>query len=118
MKSLRDSEAKKLATRPGSTQYLAFGELARQVRDDPASWSQSKKLGGWNIFECSRAPNVYKIEWALLKWSQHLNDDENYDLMRLQHARVEELESRFDDHADSLEMKYFHAIGEELRRQR
>jgi len=100
MKSLRDSEVKKLATRPGPTQYLAFDELARRVRDDPASWSQSKRSGGWNTFDCSRLPNVYETEWAFLKWSQYLNEEQNYDLMRVQGARVDKLERELDEDPD------------------
>ena len=118
MKSLRDMEVKKLATIHGPTQYLAFDELARRIRDNPASWYQSERSGGWGIFDCSRTPNVYEMEWAFLKWSQHLNDDENYELVRLQDARLEKLEGQLDEDPESLEIKYFNAIGEELRRAR
>ena len=118
MKSLRDMEVKKLATIHGPTQYLAFDELARRIRDNPASWCQSERSGGWGIFDCSRTPNVYEMEWAFLKWSQHLNDDENYELVRLQDARLEKLEGQLDEDPESLEIKYFNAIGEELRRAR
>ncbi len=118
MKSLRDSEVKKLATRPGPTQYLAFDELARRVRENPASWNQSDSPEGWSSFDCSRVPNFYEMEWAFLKWSQRLNEDENYDLIRVQDARLDKLERQLDEDPDSLEIKYFNAIGEELRRER
>ena len=117
MKSLRDIDVKKLATRHGPKQYLAFDELARRVRDDPESWSKPVRPGGWNVFDCTRAPNVYEMEWAFLKWSQHLNDDENYELRRVQDARLDKLERQLDEDPDSLEIKYFNAIGEELRRE-
>ncbi len=62
-------------------------------------------------------PNVYEMEWAFLKWSQFLNDVGNYELMRMQDARLEKLEGRLDDNPDALEIKYFNAIGKLLRRQ-
>ena len=117
MKSLHDDEVKKVATRHGPTQYLAFDELARRVRENPESWSQFETLGIWNIFDCSRVPDVYEMEWAFLKWSKHLNKGENYDLVRVQTARLNELERQLDRDPASLEIEYFNAIGEELRRE-
>ena len=118
MKSLPDIEVKKLATRPGREQYLAFDELARRVRDNPSSWSEPERPWVWNALDCTRAPNVSEMEWVFLKWSQHLSDEENYELMQEQDARLDELERHLDQDPDSLENKYFNAIGEELRRQR
>ena len=80
--------------------------------------TDQRSQGAGLFFDWSRTPNGYEIEWAFLKWSQHLNDDENYELMRTQNARLENLEGRLDDDPDSLEIMYFNAIGEELRRQR
>lgn len=117
MKSLSLIRLKNLATQPGPKQYLVFDELARRYRDDPSTWipDPSDPPTG-----CPRAPNVYEAEWVLLKWSQHLNDEENYELKREQDVRLGELERRLDQDPDSLEIrtKYFSAIGEELRRQR
>ena len=117
MKSLSDIEVKKLATRPGSEQYLAFDELARRVRDNPSSWNQPERPWVWNALDCTRAPNVSEMEWAFLKWSQHLSNGEKYELNQEQDARLDELERHLDQDPDSLEIKYFNAIGEELRRQ-
>lgn len=118
MKSLCDSDVKKLATRPGRERYLAFDELAQRVRDNPSSWSEPERRWVWNALDCTRAPNGTEMEWAFLQWSQHLNDEENYELKQAQDARLDELEPRLDQDPDSLETKYFNAIGEELRRQR
>lgn len=116
MKSLSDIEVKKLATRSGPEQSLAFYELARRVRDRPSSWSQPERPWFWDALDCTRAPNVSEMEWAFLKWSQHLNDEENYEFKQEQNARLDELERRLDQDTDTLEIKYFNAIGEELRR--
>ena len=117
MKSLRDFEVTKLATRPRREQFLTFNELARRVRDDPSSWSEPKRPWDWNVLDCTRAPNVSEMEWAFLKWSQNLSDEENYELQQEQDARLHELERHLDQDPDSLEIKYFNAIGKELRRQ-
>ena len=58
------------------------------------------------------------MEWAFLKWSRCLKEDENYDLMRLQDGRLDKLERQLDEGPDSLEIKYFNAIGEGLHRER
>ena len=118
MKSLREMEVKKLATIHGQTQYFAFDELARRIRDNSASWRHTGRSGGWGTFDCSRTPNVYEMEWVFLKWSLHLNDYENYEVVRLLDARFEKLEGQLDEDPESLEIKYFNAIGEELRRAR
>ena len=114
MKSSPSSELKKLATTPGPKQYLAFDELAHRVRDDPASWE-----GPWN-WDALNPPLTLKaihIEWAFLKWSQHLNDEENYELQQEQNARRDELERHLGQEPDSPEHEYFNAIGQELRQQ-
>ena len=46
--------------------------------------------------------------------SEHLNDKENYELEQQQNARLHELERHLDQDSDSLELKYFNAIGELL----
>jgi hypothetical protein len=56
------------------------------------------------------------MEWAFLKWSQRLNDVEP-ELEQEQEAGIERLEGHLDRDPDSLEIKYYNAIGEELRRQ-
>ena len=113
MQSQADSELKKLATQPGRRQYLAFDELARRVRDDPSTWSGQN--GPWHGYP--RPPNLIETEWAFLKWSQHLNDEENYALIREQDTRLEELDPHLDEDPGSLACEYFNAIGEELGRQ-
>jgi len=35
-----------------------------------------------------------------LKWSQYLNEEQNYDLMRVQGARVDKLERELDEDPD------------------
>ena len=113
MKSLPDIEVKKLATRPGPKQYLAFDELARRIRDNPSSWSQPERPWVWNALDCTRAPNACEMEWAFLKWSQRLNDN-HHELEQKQDARLDELESHLDQDPDSLESKYDDAIRQEL----
>ena len=117
MKSLPDIEIKQFATRPGPERYLAFDELARRVRDNPSSWSHPERPWIWNALDCTRAPNVSEMEWAFLKWSQHLNDEENYELQQEQNARRDELERHLGQEPDSPEHEYFNAIGQELRQQ-
>ena len=117
MKSLPDIEIKQLATRPGPEQYLAFDELARRVRDNPSSWSHPERPWIWNALDCTRAPNVSEMEWAFLKWSQQLNDGKQPELEQEQNARLYKLEHPLDQDPESLEIKYFNAIGEELLRQ-
>ena len=117
MKSLPDSEIKQLATKPGPKQHLAFDELARRIRDNPSSWSQPERHLVWNALDITRAPNASEMEWALLKWSQRLNDD-HPELEREQDARLKELECHLGQEPESLASKYFNAIGEELHRQR
>ena len=118
MKSLSDIEVKELATRPGPERHLAFDELARRVRNNPSGWSQPERPWFWNPLDCTRAPNVMEMEWAFLKWSQHLNE-EDYELMREQNARLDELERHQDQDPDSFEIanKYRDAVGKELCRQ-
>ena len=116
--TLLDLELKKLATRSGPKQYLAFDELARRIRDNPSSWSPEEGLWAWDPLDITRAPNAIEAEWAFLKWSQRLNDGKNPKLELEQEARLRELESHLDQDPDSLEDKYFNEIGEELRRQK
>lgn len=113
MKSLTDSELKKLAITPGSKQYLAFDELARRIRENPSGWDQQEPWVPWD----ARVPNAIEMEWAFLKWSQRLND-ENPELEQEQQARLDELERHLDQDPDSIEIKYHNAVGEELRRER
>ena len=51
----------------------------------------------------------------MLKWSQHLNDVAP-ELEQEQNVRIKELEGQLDQELDSLEVKYYNAIGENLRR--
>ena len=118
MNALPDLELKKLATTPGPRQHLAFDELARRRRDNPSSWSPEEGLWAWDPLDITRAPNAIEAEWALLKWSQRLNDGKNPKLEQEQEARLRELELHLDQDPDSLGDKYFNEIGEELRRQK
>ena len=118
MRSLPDLELKKLATRSGPKQHLAFDELARRIRDNPSSWSPEEGPWAWNRLDITRAPNAIEAEWAFLKWSQQLNDGKDPALEQKQAARLDELKSPLDQDPDSLETKYCNAIGDELRRQK
>ena len=55
-------------------------------------------------------------EWALLKWSQRLNNMEP-ELDQKQELRSRNLSVILDQEPDSLAVKYHNAIGEEMRRQ-
>ena len=116
MKFLPDTELKEFATSPGLKQYLAFDELARRVRDNPSDWGQQEEPLIWNPFDITRAPNAFEAEWAYLKLSQQLNNAENYDLIREQNGRLDELERHLDQDPESLEIKYMNAIVDKLRR--
>ena len=118
MKTLPDLELKKLATTPGPRQHLAFDELARRIRDNRSSWSPEEGPWAWDPLDITRAPNAIEAEWALLQWSQRLNDGKNPKLEQEQKARLRELESHLDQDPDSLGDKCFNEIGEELRRQK
>lgn len=118
MKSLPDIEIKQLATRPGPEQYLAFDELARRIRDNPSSWSPQAGPWPWNALDITRAPNASEMEWALLKWSQQLNDGKHPELEQEQDTRLDELESHLNQDPDSLEIKCHSAIGQKLCQQR
>lgn len=118
MKSLPDPELKKLAASYGPEQHLAFDQLARQIQDNPSSWNPEEgRPWAWNPLDITRAPNVIEAEWAFLKWSQKLNDGKNPKLEQEQEARLDKLKLHLDQDPDSLETKYFNAIGDELRRQ-
>ena len=111
VKSLTDLELKKLATRSGPKQHLALDELARRIRDQPSSWSPEKGPWAWDPIDITRAPNAIEAEGAFLKWSHKLNDGTNPKLKQEQEARLDELKSHLDQDPDSLETKYFNAIG-------
>ena len=113
MKSLPSSELKKIATTPGPEQYLAFDELATRERNKPP---ELQEPNNWEPLSGPLKP-IHK-EWAFLKWSQRLNVKKDHDLRRRQNERLRELERQLDDETDSLELKYFNAIGEELHRLR
>ena len=111
MKSLPDSEIKQLATKPGPKQYLVFDELARRIRDNPSSWSQPERHLVWKALDITRAPNASEMEWAFLKGSQRLNDD-HPGLEQEQDPRLVEIERHLEQDPESIENKYFNAIGE------
>ena len=115
MKSLPLSEVKKRATESGPERHLAFDELARRYRDDPSTWAPDPSDPPTG---CPRAPDVLEAEWAHLKWSLRFNEGKDSELARVQEGRLEELERYLDKDPDSLKVKYFNAIGEELSRQR
>ena len=83
MQTLASSELKKLATTPGPTQCLAFDELARRERNKPP---ESQVPIPWGLGECTLKP--IHVEWAFLKWSHNLNEEENYELQQKQDARL------------------------------
>ncbi len=117
MKSLPDSEIKQLATKPGPKQYRPCDELARRIRYNPSRWSPQAGPWPWNALDITRAPNASEMEWALLKWSQELKDGKRPKLEQEQDPRLKELERHLEQDPESIENKYFNAIGEELRRQ-
>ena len=117
MKFLPDAELKNLAIAPGAQQYLAFDELAHRVRDNPSDWCQQEEPWVWSAVDCTRAPTLREMEWAFLQWSRRLNDC-NHELEWQQEARIAELEHDLDQDPGSLEIKYYNAVGEELRRER
>ena len=116
MKSLPDAELKSLAIAPGPKRYLAFNEMSRRIRDNPWGWIQREEPWAWSAVDCTRGPNAREMEWAFLKWSQRLNDVEP-ELAQEQEMRIEKLERQLSRDSDLLEVKYYNAIGEELRRQ-
>ena len=59
-----------------------------------------------------------KRRWTFLKWSRFLNEGKDPGLAQKQQARIDELERRLDQDPDSLENKYFNAVGAELRKQK
>ena len=117
MKSLPDAELKNLATTPGPKRYLAFDEMARRIRDNPSGWAdlQGEPWWEWSPNDIRRRPNATEMEWAILKWSQHLNDVAP-ELEQKQNVRIKELEGHLNQDPDSLELKYYNVIGENLRR--
>ena len=114
MKSLSLIELKNLASNPGPKRHLAFDELARRYRGDPSIWTPdpSDPPAG-----CRRAPNVTEAESAHLKWSLKFNDGSDPELALEQEKRLEELDRQLAQNPDSIELEYFKAIGQELRRQ-
>ena len=116
MKSLPDAELKNLATKPRPKQYLAFDEMARRIRDNPSGWAalQGEPWWDWSPIDITRRPNATEMEWAMLKWSQQLNDVAP-ELEQEQNVRIKELEGHLDQDLDSLAVKYHNAIGENLR---
>ena len=117
MKPLHLQEVKKLATEPGPKRYLAFDELARRTRDDPSTMNPSEGPWTWNPLDVTRAPNATEMEWAYLKCSQARNNGRDPALAREQEARGDELERDLDEDTNSLEIKYYNALVDELHRQ-
>lgn len=113
--SLHDKDMKELAATPGPRQYLAFDELARRLRNDPATWKPAKSLF-WGEPSATRPPTVQEAEWAFLKWSQHLNDGQDDELFGRQRGRLEELECIIDKDPISMEKFYFNEIGHVIGR--
>ena len=118
VKALSDTQLKDLASTRRPRQYLAFDELARRIRNNPSGGGPTRQEPWvWSHSDCTRAPHPREMEWACLKWSQRLND-ENPQLEQEQEARLERLERHLEHDPDSLEVKYHNAIGEELRHNR
>lgn len=119
MKSLPDVELMKLAATPGLKQYLAFDEIARRIRDNPAGSCvaalQGEPFWEWSPIDITRRPNATEMEWAMLKLSQDLNDVPP-ELEREQNVRIRELEDQLGQDCDSLECKYYNAISRNLSR--
>ena len=114
MKSLPNDELKNLAITPGPKQYLAFDEMARRIRTGWAAL-EGEPYWKWSRIDITRRPNAIEMEWALLKRSQDLNDVAP-ELKQEQDVRIKELERQLDEDLSSLEVKYYNAIGEYLRR--
>ena len=117
MKYLPDNELKNLASTPGPKQYLAFDEMARRIRDNSSGWAalQGEPWWKWSPIDITRRPNATEMEWAMLRWSQQFNDVAP-ELEQEQNVGIKELEGQLDQDLDSLEVKYYNAIGENLRR--
>ena len=113
METISDIELKKLASRRGPQQYLAFDELARRFREDPSAWNPEEPWW-WNPLDVTRAPNVIEAEWAFLMCSQQYNEDRDPELAQKQHVRLEELDKQLAQDTDSLHIKYHAAVVREI----
>ena len=114
MKSLPSGELKKIATEPGPERHLAFAELARRTRDDPSTLNPSEEPWIWRPLDVTRAPNAIEMEWAFLKCSQAWNNGRDPGLKQKQDLRLDELERQLDQDPDSLAIKYYNALADEL----
>ena len=117
MKTLSPSQLKNLALTRGPNQHLAFNELARRIRENPASWIPENRPWFWDRLDCTPAPDAVVAEWAYLQWSVRFNEGKDRELERMQEARIKELDHRLVQHPDSYEIspEYHNAIGKELR---
>ena len=115
LNSLDDRDMKQLAATPWPRQYLAFDKLARRLQNDPATWKPAKSLF-WGEPSAARPPTVHEAEWAFLKWSQHLSDGEDDELLGQQQGRLEELECIIGKDPVSMEKFYFNEIGDVIGR--
>lgn len=71
----------------------------------------------WGPLDVTRAPNAIEMEWAFLKCSQAGNNDRDAALKQKQDLMIHELERQLHQDADSLEVRYYNAIVDELDRQ-
>ena len=113
METKSDIELKKLASRRGPQQSLAFDELARRIREDPSTWNPEEPWW-WNPLDVTRAPNVIEAEWAFLKCSQQYNEDRDPELAQKQDVRLEELDKQLARATDSLHIRYHAAVVQEI----
>ena len=76
MKALSPSKLKNHALTPGPTQYLAFDELARRIRENPSSWNPGTGLvlGSSRLYtgaQCRRSGvGVPRMVSAIERWAE------------------------------------------------
>ena len=113
METKTDIELKKIASRNGPKQYLAFDELARRIREESSIWNPEEPWW-WNPLDVTHAPNAIEAEWTFLKCSQQYNEDRDPELAQKQDIRLEELGKQLAQATDSLRIKYHAAVVREI----
>ncbi len=116
MTTLTDADIKRLATRSGPEQSLAFYDMARRVRENPSNWAEEGTMR-WSPLDLTRAPNAAEIEWAFLECSRQLSGEEHDEVRQDRATRMDELDRLPTKDSDSLKTRYHAALVEEMRRQ-